>query len=1131
MAVVSRLTIAEALAAATLTAGSLAEKFANPPREYSLMPYWYWNGRITAGETRRQIREMVAQGVYRAIVFPWDGMSPEYLSEDYWRQVGAALEIARELGFTLNFADELNWPSGHAWRPSGGVELSRVLEQRPEFRMRRLEFEEHTVQGPRRWRWKAKSPPEFAVAAAQDEAGRLDAYSSRLLQPRGREIVWEAPPGRWLVTVYRLVPAVGAHNTRVDLLNPEAVRVYLDLVYEEFARRFPEHLGRTLKLTVADHEGAYGAPIAWTPRLFEEFRRRKGYDLQAMLPLLIHDAVRQETSRKVRMDYFDVISELYEEAFTSQVTQWCRRHGLLHGTSLYEEQLWIQVSYAGDMFGHWRAGSLVMIDALLERARMPLDFKEAASVAHFERKPLLVENQGLQGHDSFLSPEKMRLGTNMCLLWGAEALVPYFDYDSGKITWPPQWFLGQPFRRYFRHYADYVRRAQFMNAQGRHVAPVAVYYPLETAFAHSSALLAPQRRELYWGNFMDQAQNFYSALQLELARGGWDYHILDRHYLRQARIEDRALRLADEEFRVLILPPMSEMDREAARKVRAFGEAGGTVLALGPQPSNLEGADIQRFPVREHPPFMHRLDYVRPTVTPEGVRRDLEPLLKALRAIEPPAIEILSGERSGFYFSRRRTDSAEWFWVVNDEGREREIRVRMPTAGPWEKWDAETGARCALGHGRELTLAFGPWDAFFLVRGAAGPAAPCRGSRVRDVLTLPSDGWTFTPEAERIRVPYAEREDSGEPVWLAPEREGNRGWWLIGPFPYEDHRGFFRAYGPEGRFRRNATYSGAFDRVRWRWIESPDYRVIPREALGLPGERGFGIYYAFAHVYSPQARKARIVTAFADSLRLWWNGREALSVHRHPKWLLLRDVWAETAVVEVRRGWNRLLLKVGPSLMVPTAFMLRLTGEDGATLHDVVFAPEKKLRPRRAQRLRWRVEVPPGAVAVEENGKLRGLAPGERFIVMETENRAPERPATFVTGPVRFSLASWTDSALRHYSGGAVYETEFELGEEWLGRRLVLDLGEVGVAAEVWVNGQQAGVRIWRPFRFDITSLARRRNRLRIRVVNSDAGWQAQGGTIYPRGSWGLDFASERDRLARLRPNGLEGPVRVMALE
>ncbi len=1125
-----RVILAEALLAALVSAGDLAETFRDPPRRFSLMPYWFWNGRVTESETRRQIEEMIRQGVYQAVVFPWDGMEPAYLSEEYWRQLGAALAAARELGFTLNLADELNWPSGHAWRPEGGPELSRVLEQRPEFRMRRLDYEEHVLEGPRRWRMKPKPPACFAVVARQEREGKLEASTLRLIEPVRGELRFHVPAGRWLLTLYRLVPAVGAHNTRVDLLNPQAVRLYLDLVYEELARRFPEHLGSTLKLTIADHEGAYGEPIAWTPRLFDEFQRRYGYDLRSALPLLVNESVEEGAASKVRTHYLQLVSDFYVEAFTRQVTEWCRRRRLGHATSLYEEQFWFQVGLAGDMFAHWRAGTFVMIDALLERSHMPLDFKEAVTVAHLEGIPLVVENQGLQGHDSFLSPEKMRLGTNMALLWGANLLVPYFDYDSHKIIWPPQWFLGQPFWRYFRAYADYVRRAQYMNAQGRHIAPLAIYYPLESVFAGSTALFSKRARPLVWNNRVDQVQNFYSALQLELARGGWDFHILDRHYLQKATIEQGALRLRDEQFRVLILPPMTHMDEAAANKVLAFIAAGGKVLALGEQPAVLNGAPLRRFAVRRHAPYMHRLDYTRTIAAPEAVREDLRPLVRALETLEPPAVRVLDGDPAHFYFSRRATDEAEWFWVVNDSPESRRLRVRMPISARWEKWDAATGDRCTLAEGDVVVLRLGPWDAHFLVRHAGAAAPPCDPSCEKLLLQLPDRGWRLTIESGRVAVPYA-RTPQGEHVWLAPERGGLRRWWLIGPFPYNDHQGFFSAFPPERRFRPGAEYAGAYGKVRWRWIEAPGYRIAPAELLQLPGDRRFGNYYAFVYVYSPVARKARIVTAFADSLRVWWNGRQVLSVHQHPKWLLLRDAWARTADVQVRRGWNRLLVKVGPSLSVPTAFSLRLTGEDGRTLHDLVFAPRRKLPPAQpASPVRLSVEVPPGAVGLEGEFADAVLPAGARSIELAVE-RIPEAPVVFRTEPVKFTLASWTDSALRHYSGTALYEIEFELPVAWLGRRLVLDLGGVGVAAEAWLNGRPLGVRAWRPFRFEITGLVRQQNRLVIRVANSDAGRLAQGDTIYPRGSWGLKFETERDRLDWIRPNGLEGPVRILALD
>ena len=1111
------LALATLCAAFAADSGALYRSFQNPPKSYSLMPYWYWNGKITPAETRRLLRQMVGQGVHRAVVFPWDGMDVRYLSEDYWRQVGAALDAARELGFTLNFADEYDWPSAHAWdNRADQPELSRVLQQHPEFRMTRLDYSEHSVDGPREWTLESpRDPVELVVAAREDAAGSLAPASFTVLETRAHALRWQAPAGRWVVTVYTRVPAVGAHNARVDLLNPAATKAYIEMVYGEYARRFPQHLGKTLKLTVADHEGAYGARIAFTPRLWEEFQTRKRYDLRRFLPLLVRHSSDGKFSRRVRADYLDVISDLYVDSFNKQVTRWCSEHRLQHATSLYEEQMSIQVELAGDMFRQWRAGTAVFIDALLERARMPIDFKEAVSVAHFDRKPLLVENQGLQGHGSYFSLEKARLGTNMCLLWGANALIPYFDYDPARIQWPPQWFTGQPVWRYFHHYADLVRRAQFMNSQGTHVAPVLLYYPRETAFAHADALLSNRRRSgTAWGNEMDHVQDFYSALQLELARAGWDYHILDSYYLERAEIRDAAIRLADETFRVLILPPMTEMEGAAMAQVRRFIDSGGVVLAVGQLPDGLDPADLRRFPARHHPLFMDRLDYLEYLRVPAGIREDLRPLLEALRAVEPPQALWLGEDTAGLYASHRRLPGADWYWVVNDTDRARHARLRVPGTGVFERWDAETGARENIGKS-DLDLQFDPHDAFFLVRRDGQAPAPAPAPTPRQVLLeLPATGWRLTLESPQVLVPYARVEGQSEPLWLAPERLSHRDWWLIGPFPYDDHQGFFRAYPPERDFQPGAAYAGAYGEVRWRWCASPTYTVTPRDLLQLPPDKTMGVYYAFAYVWSPQARPGQLLAAFADGLQVWWNGDRKLFEHRHPKWLLLRDCSAERRQIDIRQGWNRVLLKIEPSLMVPTAFLFRITDNAGATLRDLVYAREPLLPPPHPQRLRLTVAAPPGA----------------RDVILDVDAaQVPERPVAFPTRPVGFVLQSWTGTALEHYSGSALYDTNFTLPASARGKPLALDLGAVGVAAEVWVNGVKAGERAWRPFRFDITHLARPGvNALRVRVANSNAGWLAQGDPIYPRGSWGLKFRTERDRLPAIRPNGLEGPVRIL---
>ncbi len=1084
------------------------------------MPYWYWNGRITPAETRRQIQAMIDQGVYQAVVFPWDGMEIRYLSEDYWRQFGAALAIARELKFTLNFADEYDWPSGHGWDVKAGKpELSRVLIEHPEYRMMRLKYTESIVEGP------AAAPARlehaiFTVGGRVDGSGQPESATLRLV-----DAGWKPPAGKWLVTSYELVPSTGGHNTRVDLLNPNAVDTYLELVYGEYASRFSDYFGNTLQLTLADHEGSYGSPIAYTPRLWDVFQQRHGYDLRAVLPLLVHDAAGGRRAQDVRRDYLETISHLYVSSFTGKVAEWCRRHKLQHATSLYEEQMFIQVGQAGDMFRHWRAGSLVEIDALLERSRMPLDFKEAVSVAHFDRKPLVVENQGLQGHSTFFSLEKARLGTNMSILWGADRLVPYFDYDQRKVTWPPQWFLGQPFWRYFRHYAEYVNRAQFMNGQGVHVAPVAIYYPRETAFANSSQLFTQKpHRDLVWNSFTDQTENFYTALRLELARQGWDYHILDSEYLSAAAIRGRELQLSGESFRVLILPPMTDLAPSSIRKIREFADAGGVVLAIGSQPAGLDGAGIQRFPAGMHPPFMDHLDYLEQIQVPEAIRRDLAPILRRLAAVQPPEAEVVSGGPEHIFFSHRRSGGVDWYWVVNDSAEARDIRMRFPRAGAFEKWDAETGERSALiSDGAEVSMHLDPWDGFFAVRSPGLPKAPPVKPAWTALKTLPNQNWRFTLDAPTLRVPYA-RQD-GQPVWLAPERKSNRQWWLIGPFPYDDHQGFYRGYPPEREFRADASYPGAFGPVKWKWIESPTYSVTLRDALALSGSRAMGVYYAYANVYSPKEQPAKLRTAFADSIAVWWNGSEVLRVHRHPKWLLMRDEWAETTPIRLSAGWNTVLLKIGPSLMVPTAFLFRIIGEDGETLNGLSYAADKSKTPTiEHEENVITVEVPPGAVALKNGQAVEGGT-----TVTLPPAPIPEQPVEFRSGTVGFSLQSWTDSSLAFYSGSAVYETDFTLTREEAAMPLAIDLGEVGVAAEAWLNGRKLGERVWRPFRFDLGGKAVAGvNHLKIRVANSNAGWQSQGDTIYPKGSWGLRYKTELDRLPTIRPNGLEGPVRIL---
>ena len=97
------------------------------------------------------------------------------------------------------------------------------------------------------------------------------------------------------------------------------------------------------------------------------------------------------------------------------------------------------------------------------------------------------------------------------------------------------------------------------------------------------------------------------------------------------------------------------------------------------------------------------------------------------------------------------------------------------------------------------------------------------------------------------------------------------------------------------------------------------------------------------------------------------------------------------------------------------------------------------------------------------------------------------------------------------FSGTFRYETGFTWSRA-PGKRVVIDLGEVFETAEVFLNGQSAGVRISPPYRFDISKLMKTgSNNLTIEVTNTLV----------------KETPDIFSRFAQLEPSGLLGPVQL----
>lgn len=125
-------------------------------------------------------------------------------------------------------------------------------------------------------------------------------------------------------------------------------------------------------------------------------------------------------------------------------------------------------------------------------------------------------------------------------------------------------------------------------------------------------------------------------------------------------------------------------------------------------------------------------------------------------------------------------------------------------------------------------------------------------------------------------------------------------------------------------------------------------------------------------------------------------------------------------------------------------------------------------------------------------------------------------------------LTESTDNGIKYFSGTATYTNTFKLSQkDWKRGRFWMDLGKVGVLAEVVINGKSLGI-LWKaPYQLDITEALRKgHNDIEIRVtnlwVNRIIGDKVLGESYtFPA----FDFYTAESPLL---PSGLMGPVKII---
>ena len=94
----------------------IIEDIIHPDKEFTPIPFWFWNDELTDGEIVRQLKDFREKGVFGVVLHPRIGIpeSIPYLSDRFMHFVRLAVETASELGMYIVLYDEAMYPSGSA---------------------------------------------------------------------------------------------------------------------------------------------------------------------------------------------------------------------------------------------------------------------------------------------------------------------------------------------------------------------------------------------------------------------------------------------------------------------------------------------------------------------------------------------------------------------------------------------------------------------------------------------------------------------------------------------------------------------------------------------------------------------------------------------------------------------------------------------------------------------------------------------------------------------------------------------------------------------------------------------------------------------------------------------------------
>ena len=638
---------------------------------------WWWLGSAVDKENLQwNMQEYAKHGIGALEITPLYGVQGNdqnnipYLSDKWMEMLRYTQEQGRQNGIEIDMATGTGWPFGGPWVPleesacrAVFVEQSFIGDKVENLDLRPTEERDRkNAVFHKAMLFGHDSSVKDVTDCMKDGILNWKATKedSKLLGGKnGSKTVVVLYIKYGVMKVKRAAP--GGEGLVIDHFDRKAVANYLKHIEDAFERThtpYP-HTFFNDSYEVAD--------ATWTPTLFEEFHKRRGYRLEDHLLAFTHGDV------KLVSDYRETLSDLLLENFTQQWTAWAHSHGAITRNQAHGSPANLIDCYAAvdipeiEGFGLSDFGIKGLRQDPGKTRKNDSDysmFKYAPSAAHICGKPF-TSSETFTWLTEHFRTSLSQFKPDLDLMFCAGVNRMFFHgtcYSPKDDPWPGWKFYASidmsPTNSIWRdapEFMKYVERCQSFLQWGQPDNDFLVYLPIRDMWKKNPDKLLMQFSIHAMGKL---APEFIQTI-LDIDKAGFDCDYISERLLMGCKVVNGGIETAaGTRYKALIIPGSGDMPEQVKAHIEAMKAQGARIIYgtdvnamnAAAKPETMKTKYGLKAIRRKNPTGYH---YFIANLTPNDVYEDIIPGVDFKDAMW---FDPLTGQRYAAYIDGREID-------------------------------------------------------------------------------------------------------------------------------------------------------------------------------------------------------------------------------------------------------------------------------------------------------------------------------------------------------------------------------------------------------------------------------------------------------------------------------------------